>query len=342
MTSRETVIKTLNHESVAHAPRDLWLPGGEASVCADELAEIRLRYPSDIVHLGATEPAVKRASTKAAKGGDHTDHWGCVWHADQPGAAPQLKHSPLSDAGKIAAYRPPAEVLDRSRLAKINTSCQTTDRFALGWSEVCPFNRLRNLRGPDVALVDLARGTKNIKALLATLHDFACKELELWAESEVDGVVLGDDWGTAEELLVAPEMWREMFRPLYRQYCEILHDRDKFVFFRSEGNLVDVLGDLIKTGVDAIHCQLQVMGLERVAKRFGGRVTFWAGMDCARLHNPGTPGEFRQAVLAMRKALDLGSGGVISQCRWDPEMRLQTVAAFFEQWLAPLPVHEAE
>ena len=148
-----------------------------------------------------------------------------------------------------------------------------------------------------------------------------------------------DDWGTPEGLLIAPEMWRDIFRPLYREYCKILHAKDKFVFFHSEGNILDIFGDLVQAGIDAIHGQLALMGVERLAKRYRGRVTFWGEMDRQRLQNPGTPEEFREAVLAVRKALDFGAGGVIAQCQWDPGVRIQTIATFFEQWLVPLPMH---
>ena len=65
--------------------------------------------------------------------------------------------------------------------------------------------------------MDLARGNKDARGLLAVLHDAACKELEQWGETDVDGVAFRDDWGTPQGLLIAPEMWREIFRPLYRK-----------------------------------------------------------------------------------------------------------------------------
>ena len=195
------------------------------------------------------------------------------------------------------------------------------------------------MRGSEAALVDLARGTKDIRSLLAMLHDFACKELELWAASEVDGVVFRDDWGSPDGLLISAEMWRDMFRPMYREYCKILHAKDKFVFFHSDGDISDIFGDLVKLDIDAIHSQLHLMNVERLAKRYRGRVTFWGEIDCPNLQNPDAAEEFRETVLAVRKALDFGRGGVIAQCPWDPGVRLQTIAAFFEQWLVPLPMH---
>jgi uroporphyrinogen decarboxylase len=339
MTPRELVIRTLNHEPVPRVPRDLWLCPGDESAQGEELAEINIRCPSDIAGPEVTPPHGKKSSGKPNKAGDYTDSWGVVWRVAQRGAPPELVFSPLSETEKITSYQPPTELLDGSRFAKVNKSCLATHRFVLAWSEVRPFDRLRQLRGSEAALVDLARGTTEIRGLLAMLHDFACKELELWAETDVDGVVLRDDWGSAEGLLIAPEMWRDIFRPLYRQYCKLLHAKDKFVFFRSDGNISDIFGDLIRVGVDAIHSQMHLMDFERLARRFRGRVTFWGEMDRRRLHDPGSPDEFRKAVLAVRKALDYGSGGVIAQCQWDPGVRVQTIATFFEHWLTPLPMH---
>jgi hypothetical protein len=339
MTSRELVIKTLNHEPVPRVPRDLWVSAAEDSSRADELAEMNVRYPSDILTFESAPLHGKRSQAKAAKGGDCTDAWGCVWHWGDETAAPELKLSPLADASKIAAYHPPAEVLDHSRFAKANKICPTTNRFVLAWSEIRPFDHLRSLRGHEAALMDLARGTKDSRSLLAMLHDLACKELELWAASEVDGVAFRDDWGSPDGLLVSAEMWRDVFRPMYRDYCKILHDKDKFVFFHSEGDVSDIFGDLVKLDIDAIHSQLGLMNVERLTKRYRGRVTFWGEIDSRQLQNPGTPDEFRETVLGLRRALDFGRGGVIAQCHWNHGVRLQTVAAFFEQWLAPLPMH---
>jgi hypothetical protein len=338
MTSRELVIKTLNREPVPRVARDLWLSNAEGSPREEELAELAVRYPSDIVTPEAPMLRGRRPPARPAKPSEWTDAWGCVWRAGAEGRPPEIKHAPLAEVAKIASYQPPAEVLEHSRFAKASKLCSATSRFVLAWSEVRAFDRLRMLRGDEAALVDLARGSKETRQLLALLHDVACKELEHWAASEVDGVALRDDWGTAEGLLVSPEMWRDIFRPLYRDYCRILHAQDKFVFFHSEGDISDILGELIKLGVDAVHCQLHLMNVERVAKRYRGRVTFWGGMDGQRLRNPPTAEEFREAVLELRRALDCGSGGVIAQCQWEPGVQLHTLTAFFEQWLVPLPV----
>lgn len=340
MTSRELVIKTLNHDPVPRVARDLWVPAGEESLLADELAEMSVRYPSDILAPENASFETRRAhAAKPGKPADFTDAWGCVWHTADETATPELKHPPLAETGRLASFQPPGALLDRGRFTKASKVCPTTSRFVLAWSEVRPFDRLQALRGSEAALVDLARGNKDTRSVLAMLHDFACKELELWAASEVDGVAIRDDWGSPNGLLISAEMWREIFRPMYREYCKILHAQDKFVFFHSAGDVSDIFGDLVKLDIDAIHSQLRLMNVERLAKRYRGRVTFWGEIDCRDPQNPGAEDDFLGSATAVRKALDFGHGGVIAQCLWNRGLRLQTVAAFFEQWLVPLPMH---
>ena len=160
MTLRELVIKTLNHEPAPRVPRDLWIPASEEAGRADELAEMGLRFPSDIVRPDGVPAHAKKAQSKSSKAEEFTDLWGCVWQVGAPGSPPELKHSPLSDLGKVASYQPPAELLERSRFARVNKSCLATNRFVLAWSEVRPFDRLRFLRGSEAALVDLAGAPK--------------------------------------------------------------------------------------------------------------------------------------------------------------------------------------
>jgi uroporphyrinogen decarboxylase len=344
MTSRDLVLRTLNQQPVDRAPRDLWYSPEVEALRADELAEMEIRYPKDIVRPDFKYPPGKRADGKPHRVGQYTDAWGCTWHVTERGTVGEVNNPPLADAAKITEYQPPFEILSadrhgQARLARANRSCAATSRFVLAWTETRPFERLKLLRGTEAALADLASGSQQIRTLLAMLHDFSCQEMEMWAGTDVDGVAFMDDWGSEDSLLVAPETWRELFRPLYRDYCKILHANDKFVFFHSDGNISRIFGELIKVGIDAIHSQLFLMDIERLAKRYRGRVTFWGEIDRHHVLPFGSPEEIREAVRRVRKALDFGSGGVIAQCEWGVNVPLRSIATVFEQWLMPLPMH---
>ena len=157
MTSRELVIKTLNHEPVPRVARDLRVPALEEGLRDEEIAELAVRYPSDLVTPEVPMLRGKRMPAKPVRPADWTDAWGCVWHLGGESRLPEVKHAPLADAAKIASYQPPAEVLEHSRFAKASKMSAATSRFLLVWSEIRPFERLRMLRGDEAALADLSR-----------------------------------------------------------------------------------------------------------------------------------------------------------------------------------------
>lgn len=338
MTSRDLVLNTLNHEPVDRAPRDLWASAEVESTRADELAEIEVQYPRDIVRTESKYPPGKRAKGKPGRVGYYTDSWGCIWHVSDRGGKGEAE-PPLLEPEQIDEYTPPFEIIDGADLSNVNRECAATSRFVLAYSETRPFEQLQLLRGSDTALLDLSHGTKEIRGLLAKLHDFFCRELEMWARTDVDGVVFMDNWGSRQSLLISEEIWRDLFMPLYRDYCEIIHSMDKFAFFCSDGDISSIFGDLVKVGVDAINSQLSLMNVERLAKKFRGHTTFWGGVDHQYAMPYGTPDDVRKEVLRVRKVLDFGSGGAIAQCQWEVDVPMNNIAAVFEQWMAPLPMH---
>ncbi len=336
MTPRDRVIRTLNHQPVDRAPRDLWLVPGAETRGPDALAELNLRFPSDLAEIELRSAALRRHKASPGRPGPHyTDAWGCTWQVGSHGELGPLYCSPLAEADKIAAYQPPAEALDAAKFAAASRSCAGSTRFTLAHSDVQPLGRLQALRGPDNALADLASGKKESRALLARLHEHFRRELELWAGTEVDAVAIHDPVGTAA-LRIASRPWRQVLKPLYHDYCQILHDHDKFAFFSSEGKVADFFPDLIEVGFDAIYTPVPTVDLERLAKECRGRVAFWIDLGVQRLSPPATHEDVREEVRRVRRLLDFGSG-VLARSPWAPGTPLRNVAAFFEEWMTPLP-----
>ncbi len=339
MTSRELVIRALSHEPIDRVPQDVWVDPQVAADRPDEVAEIEMRFPNDIVRPDSPYSDGAPCSGKRTSGGRYTDAWGCTWQVSRNGADEQCLDRPVGDLRNVGKYAPPMELLKGIRMSKVNRLCEQTNRFVLAPTEVCPLNRLLRIRGSEHARKDLHAGAKGIHALLEMVDAFCRAEVELWAGSEVDGVVLADDWGSSEGLVLERSVWNEVFRPLYREYCKTLRKHDKMVFFRTTGDVTEILGDLTRLGVDAVHCSLETMDLGRIARRFRGRLAFWTGMDQPNALAQGTVEEVRETVLRVRRALDFGSGGLISQCEWRPDVPIERIVAFCEQWIVPLPVH---
>jgi len=339
MTSRERVRRTLTFQSPDRAPRDLWwLPGVEMFRKA-ELDAMLDRFPSDF-----TSPEFKYGQAERAGGtpyvvGTYTDEWGCPRTTASPGIAGQVKDPPLADWAALDHLRPPYEILDNADFSRVNASCAATDKLVKAGTgygtTVRPFERMQFLRGTENLLMDLAWGVQEIYRLRGLVHEFFVRELELWVKTDVDCIPFMDDWGAQDRLLVSPQMWREFFKPVYADYCCIVHDAGKFVFFHSDGYIFDLIPDLIEVGVDALNAQLFCMDIEQIGKRFKGKITFWGEIDRQWVLPFGSEDDVRAAVRRVRAALDDGRGGVIAQCEWGNDVPKENVAAVFEAWMEP-------
>jgi uroporphyrinogen decarboxylase len=337
MFSRDRVLRALNHRPLDRAPRDLWLSSVVRTEKPDEVAEIDARFPSDMLHVRAKNLEAKCSRPKS-NADPQVDAWGCASQHGPHGDNTTLAAPPLAGRVSAAGYEPPVELLDPARFANVDATCEGTGRFVLATSDVRPANRLRLLYGPDAAVNELCDGNNDVRALLARLHVFFLKEIETWAKTQVDGVVLGEDltWlsGSGGRL----KIWRTLFKPLFRDYCNMLHRHDKFAFFLSDGACGDALEDLAEIGIDAVHAQWPPDEFERAAARYRGRLTFWGGVERKTVEPPSHSSGVREAVLRIRKAADFGGGGLISQLLWDCQTPLENIVAYFEEWLIPLAV----
>jgi len=143
---------------------------------------------------------------------------------------------------------------------------------------------------------------------------------------------LMDDWGSNNALLISPAMWRHMFKPLYREYCDIIHAAGKYVFFHSDGNIESIYADLIEVGVNALNSQLFCMNIEELGRKYKGKITFWGEIDRQFVLPFGTENEIKGAVNRVRRALDDGRGGVIAQCEWGKDNSQSSIETVFQAW----------
>ena len=333
MKSRERVIRTLRFEHPDRAPRDLWTLPGIEMYRRDELNAILERFPLDLAR-----PTVQYGQGERERGrrnvvGSYVDEWGCVWHVAQPGVVGEVKGPPLADWSALDGFTAPYEILDGADLSQVNRSCAEADGFVLAGTTVRPFERLQFLRGSQALYLDLGYQPAELYRLRDMVHEFFMRELQMWVETDVDGISFMDDWGTQHGLLISPQQWRSFFKPLYKDYCDLIRGADKFVFFHSDGHIMDIYPDLIEIGVDAVNSQLFCMDIAEIGCQFKGQITFWGEIDRQGVLPFGTPHEVRAAVRRVRAALDDGQGGVFAQFEWGNDVTAENVAAAFEAWL---------
>lgn len=300
-----------------------------------ELDIVLKGYPSDFIDPEYHYAVGQKESGIRAAVGTYVDEWGCPFEVGEPGVIGEVKEPPLADWSEFSQFKPPYEILDNADIKNVNRSCGETAKFVKASSTVRPFERLQFLRGTEHLLMDLAWGVKGVNQLLEIVHEFFLREISLWVKTDVNGISMMDDWGYQHNLLISPAMWRETFKPLYAQYCKMIHDAGKFVFLHSDGHIMEILPDLIEIGVDALNSQLFCMDIEEMGKLYKGTITFWGEIDRQWVLPFGTVEDVKNAVRRVRLALGDGCGGLIAQCEWGNDVSMENIEAVFDTWEEP-------
>ncbi len=335
MTSRERVKRALTFSCPDKIPRDLWILPIGLSKYAKEIDAILESFPMDIEM--SMWPKLTDYGKLTQKGGsyaigDYVDEWGSTFKNVQEGIIGQVKDPLIKSLADVNQINVPYESIEKKMeiADKVHTE---TNKFILGGSfNIDTFERMQLLRGPAQLYMDIIDQSLEFFKLRDIVHEYHLKELEAWAKTDSDGIMFADDWGSQKSLLIHPDLWRKFFKPLYEEYCQIIHNGGKFVFMHSDGYIFDIYQDLIEIGVDAINSQLFCMNIEEIGKKFKGKITFWGEIDRQHVLISQDARDARAAVQRVKDALYDRKGGIVAQCEFSAAAKPKNVEVVFEEW----------
>ena len=286
----------------------------------------------DIIGLEPVSGYNDEKLQQMSKRGHYNDDWGSVWFVGEPGVMGEVIRPVLDDWNKMRKFIPPFHLIENRNLSYVNKCCEKSSAFNLSGIAGRPFERLQFLRGSQNLYLDIAYDCSEFYKLLEMVHEYNLKDIEFWCKSEVDGVFFMDDWGSNDSLLIDPKIWREVFKPLYREYCDAIHHANKFAFFHTDGFTEPIYNDFIDVGIDAINSQLFVMNIEELGRKYKGKITFWGELDRQKILPFGSQEDVYNAVKRVRMALDDVNGGLISHCTWSRYDPIENIKAFYRSW----------
>lgn len=330
MTPRTLVRRTLEFDAPARVPRQAWvLPWAEAHY-PEAVARLHQEFPDDLLTAPQTYRTPLGVVGSRYEPGLYVDEWGCRFENIHGGVI-GIVHQPLiGDWAQLDGFGTPDAVLSVDT-DEVDAFCRDTDRFTLAGTLVRPFERLCFIRTMEQAMIDLAEQPAELVELLRRIHEHYLREVEVWARTDVDAIVIMDDWGMQTGMLVSPRVFRRFFRPMYADYVAIARRYGKFVFMHSDGNILEIMDDLVGIGIDAINSQVACMGVAELGRRFKGRMTFWGEIDRQDLLAFGSTEQVDEAVREIRAHL-YADGGVIAQCEFGPGANPENVLQVFRSW----------
>ncbi|MDR0474094.1 MAG: methyltransferase [Treponema sp.] len=334
MTSRELVIKTLAQEEAERLPRDMWALAHTWINRPDQIERFYKMYDVDIAAPHGMSYGKSRYSRgEPSRVGRYTDRFGVEHEVAEDGVAGEVKNPIIRTMRDLDNYRLPWEMLDEMTYGDQAQAYKETEKFVLLSSTVRPFERMQFLRGTEQLFIDMALDDPIFIKMKDMLHDFYVKELKKVSSLPLDGISFMDDWGTQQSLLISPDMWRKHFKPMYKEYCDIIHKGGKYAFFHSDGHTEAIYGDIVEIGIDAFNSQLFCMDIERIAEKYKGKITFWGELDRQRILPFGTEEEVRESVRRIKKAfLTPKRTGFIAQLSWEMLTPFENVVAAYDEF----------
>jgi uroporphyrinogen decarboxylase len=368
MTSRERVLCALNHREPDRVPLDL---GGthDSSIVVEGYERLKAHFgvtaPTQImqrmtraatVHedvlraLGVDTRAIvigsPRRSVAAELGPrEYRDMWGVERVHPEGGYYYDQRRAPLEGSITVADVRrhtwPDPEdpgLLEgmAARLAWIRTHTEAAAILTLP----APFVHLSQfIRGFQDWYTDFILGTDVLEALFDAVLDItiriAERELEAFGR-DVDVVRCGDDLGGQNGLQVGREHYLRYIKPRHAKFFRRVRELTPAkLMFHSCGSIVDILPDLIETGVQIINpVQVTARGMDPafLKREFGRDLVFWGGTDSQKTLPFGTAEEVRAMVAGLIDTFGPGGGFVFSSCHnIQPDVPLENVLAMFAQ-----------
>ena len=267
--------------------------------------------------------------------GEYVDEWGCLFINIHAGVIGEVKEPRLADIARWQEVEPPLEMLpdnwDKARDI-VNRACGASDKFITSGCCPRPWERLQFLRGTVNAMMDVMEPDAHVRGLLRRIHEYYLRECEFWISTDIDALVFMDDWGGQRQLLIPPAIWRDLFRPMYKDYCDLAHSRGKFAFMHSDGHITEIYPDLIDIGVDALNSQIFCMDMAQLARVAKGRITFWGEIDRQHVMPAADAEKGRKAVREVARHFYDPAGGIIAQFELGPGANPAVAFAIFEEW----------
>lgn len=136
-----------------------------------------------------------------------------------------------------------------------------------------------------------------------------------------------------DRLLWSPEVLRETFIPMLKRVCEPLNNAGITVIFHSDGDVSEILDDMIDAGINGLNPIEPLAGMDigALKRRYGKNLLLVGNVDCSQLLPLGTPDDIRSTVKETLRAAGHGGGLFIgSSSEIVPATPLENVLTFFE------------
>lgn len=214
---------------------------------------------------------------------ENLDEWGCLWVRTEMDNMGQVKGHPLADWNALDGYRWP-DPDDPELYTGMEEKFEGSDgKYILTGLWFTLFERMHMLRGFENTLEDLYLERGKIEILADRILEYDLRVMENLHNrfpGMIHGITGSDDWGTQQGPIINPKLWREFFKPKYKQLFDLTHQFNWHFWLHTCGKVNVFMDDFVELGLDVINLeQPRTLGIEEIGRKYSGKICFAGPCD---------------------------------------------------------------
>lgn len=158
-----------------------------------------------------------------------------------------------------------------------------------GWISI--FEKLHGLHPFEGVFMDIILQDADLLAFIDRLVEYWIIVIDYYLLTGTDVFVFGDDWSTMNSTLIAPEMFREIFKPHYQRLFRHIQKSGGLVFLHCCGFMGELLDEFIEIEIRGLWPQINLYDKDEsfTSKCKMNNIAIYIHPDRKRLIPLGTP-----------------------------------------------------
>jgi uroporphyrinogen decarboxylase len=186
-------------------------------------------------------------------------------------------------------------------------------------------------------MIDMATDDPRLRRLIAIVEGYNTPVIRRCVDLGAEIMYFGDDLGHQKSLPMGPALWRKFIKPSYARMLAPCRDRDMPVYLHTDGHVLEIIMDLVETGVRIVNPQIRANGLEGLRRIARGKVCIDQDLD-RQLFPFATPRQVEDHIGEVFEGLYMKRGGLMLLAECGPDVPLANIEAIcrtFERLCKP-------
>lgn len=177
----------------------------------------------------------------------------------------------------------------------------------------CFFEELSSIFGFERLFNLLVRNKQFIRKAVKQLNEYSITVAKKALLKGAKYIYVTNDIGYKGRTIISPKMFRELFKPRIKKFCEVVHQYGGKVIMHSCGYIMELLSDFVEMGIDALHPIEKAAGndIVEIKNQYKDDLVLIGNVPIPLLTH-GTPKENYEYVKFLLKNVSSRGGHIIS------------------------------